>query len=179
MIFGIALGSNLGDRLRHLQNAVQKIVEEVPHAQLRAAAPLYETDPVDCPPGSQDFLNTVVEIGADAEPLAMLHELRRIEVLLGRPRAHEHHAPRTVDLDLLYADDVVLNHPDLTLPHPRLQLRRFVLQPLAEIRPGLILPGQTRTVRELLTGLDSKESPLRLVARSWLPLECRLQPDHP
>jgi 2-amino-4-hydroxy-6-hydroxymethyldihydropteridine diphosphokinase len=82
--------------------------------------------------------------------------------------AHEHHAPRTVDLDLLYADGVAMGHPELTLPHPRLHRRRFVLQPLADIRPELVLPGQTRDVAALLAALDSTEPPLRLVMRDWV-----------
>jgi 2-amino-4-hydroxy-6-hydroxymethyldihydropteridine diphosphokinase len=168
MNFGIALGSNLGDRLRNLQAAMQEIMRVTPRTQLRAVAPLYETDPVDCPAGSQTFLNTVVEIDAHVAPLVLLQELRRIEVLAGRPSIHEHHAPRTLDLDLLYADNMVLSHPDLTLPHPRLHERRFVLQPLADIRPALILPGQTESVLGLLNGLDSPEPPLRLLAREWL-----------
>jgi len=168
MNFGIALGSNLGDRLANLRSAVELILRAIPGGKLRAAAPLYETDPVDCPAKSQTFLNTVVEVAVDLEPLDMLQELRRIETVLGRPGTHEHHAPRTIDLDLLYADGLVLSHPDLTLPHPRLHQRRFVLQPLADIRPGLILPGQTQEVAGLLAALDSPEPPLRLVTRAWL-----------
>lgn len=169
MNFGIALGSNLGDRLHHLQAAVQMILRTVAGAQLRAAAPVYETDPVDCPEGSGSFYNTVIEISADVEPLALLREMRLIESRLGRPQEHGHHTPRTVDLDILYADDVVMNHPELTLPHPRLHERRFVLQPLADIRPDLVLPGQTKSVAVLLASLDSPEPPLRLVTREWLP----------
>jgi 2-amino-4-hydroxy-6-hydroxymethyldihydropteridine diphosphokinase len=69
---------------------------------------------------------------------------------------------------MLYADDLVLIHPELTLPHPRLHERRFVLQPLADIRPDLILPGQTKSVGDLLASLDSPEPPLRLVSRDWV-----------
>jgi 2-amino-4-hydroxy-6-hydroxymethyldihydropteridine diphosphokinase len=168
MNFGIALGSNLGDRLQYLQSAVEMILKGVRGAQLRAAAPIYETDPVDCPEGAGSFYNTVIEIAADTEPLALLGELRRIESWLGRPQEHGHHAPRTVDLDVLYADGLVLNLPELTLPHPRLHERRFVLQPLADIRPDLVLPGQTRSVAALLASLDSAEAPLRVVAREWV-----------
>lgn len=169
MNFGIALGSNLGDRLGHLRAAVREILRATHRTQLDAVAPLYETEPVDCPAGSQSFFNTVIEISAVLEPLTLLHELRRIESLLGRPNLHEHHAPRTVDLDLLYAGDVAMQHPELTLPHPRLTQRRFVLQPLADIRPDLVLPGQTQDIATLLAQLVSPEPPLRLVERDWLP----------
>ena len=165
---GIALGSNLGDRLHHLRAAMHQILRVTPRTRLIAAAPLYESEPVDCPEGSLWFFNTVVEITTDLGPLALLHELRRIEAVLGRPNLHGHHAPRTVDLDLLYVDDVVMQHPELILPHPRLAQRRFELQPLADIRPGLVLPGQSHHVAALLAELDSPEPPLRLVEREWL-----------
>jgi 2-amino-4-hydroxy-6-hydroxymethyldihydropteridine diphosphokinase len=168
MNFGIALGSNVGDRLQHLQSAVEMMLKGVRGAQLRAAAPVYETDPVDCPEGSGSFYNTVIEVAADFEPLALLRELRLIESRLGRPQEHGHHAPRTVDLDLLYGDGLVLRLPELTLPHPRLHQRRFVLQPLADIRPNLNLPGQTKSVAALLASLDSAEAPLRVVSREWV-----------
>jgi 2-amino-4-hydroxy-6-hydroxymethyldihydropteridine diphosphokinase len=170
MTYGIALGSNLGDRLGHLQAAMRELARANARIRIVSAAPVYETDPVDCPEGSQNFLNTVVEVTAGLEPLEMLETLHRVEARLGRPADHGHHAPRTVDLDLLYADDLALKHPKLTLPHPRLHLRRFVLQPLADIRPGLILPGQTQNVASLLATLDSPEPPLRLVTRDWLPV---------
>lgn len=170
MIYGIALGSNLGDRLQHLQDAVRLLREVHPTMRLHAAAPVYETDPVDCPEGSQSFLNTVVEMECDLAPLELLREMRGIEVKLGRPSEHRHHAPRTVDLDMLYADDQTLAHPDLTLPHPRMTLRRFVLQPLADIRPGMVLPipGGSRTIAEHLESLQSDEPPLRVVQRDWV-----------
>ena len=134
---------------------------------------------MDCPEGAGSFYNTVIEIAADMEPLALLQELRRIESRLGRPNVHEHHASRTVDLDVLYgsglvlnhpehADGLVLNHTELILPHPRLHERRFVLQPLADIRPDLILPGHTKSVAVLLATLDSPEPPLRMVSRDWI-----------
>lgn len=168
MTFGIALGSNLGDRLQHLRDAAHHLLHSPPSMRLIAAAPLYETDPVDCPPDSQAFYNTVAIVESDLEPIEMLRKLRAIEVVLGRPSEHGHHAPRTVDLDLLFADDAVLHHPDLILPHPRLHLRRFVLQPLAEVQPDRILPGQAQSVAELLSSLDSPEPPLRPVTREWI-----------
>jgi 2-amino-4-hydroxy-6-hydroxymethyldihydropteridine diphosphokinase len=169
MIYGIALGSNLGDRMHHLQEAVRLLRMVHPTLILRAAAPVYETDPVDCPEGSQPFYNTVIEVGCDLAPLDLLREMRAIEVKLGRPAAHGHHAPRTVDLDMLYAGDTVLEHPDLILPHPRMTLRRFVLQPLADIRPQLVLPGDARRIAQHLDALQSNEPPLRIAQRDWLP----------
>ena len=166
MIYGIALGSNLGDRLGNLRDAVRRLVEA--KVRLLVAAPIYESEPVDCPAESQNFYNTVIEIETEMVPLELLKILRAIEVELGRLEKREHHEPRTVDLDVLYAGCEVMQHRELTLPHPRMTVRRFVLQPLADIRPDLILPGQVKTVAELLQKLVSDVSPLKLVANDWL-----------
>lgn len=167
MRYGIALGSNLGDRLHHLQAAMELLLLKATDTRLLAAAPVYETDPVDCPPGSQPFLNTVVEVECAQGPLALLRVMRAIEETLGRPNEHAYHAPRTVDLDLLYAEGVVMRHPELELPHPRLFERRFVLQPLADIRPALVLPESSKTVQEHLLALGGDEPLLRVVATTW------------
>ena len=150
---GIALGSNIGDRLGHL-NAGKAAIEKL---HTGSAAPLlssiYETEPVGCAPGTAPYLNAVMEIEYDGEPLALFHALQQIERAAGRPTAHARNAPRTLDLDLLYAGNIILDTSELTLPHPRLATRRFVLQPLADIRPELMLPGTQKTVAELLAGL--------------------------
>lgn len=153
MIFGIALGSNLGDRAENIQRGIKLLLERVPGVKLNASAPVYETEPVDCAPGTQAFLNTVIEIEADCLPHDLHAHLKAVESALGRPEHRERHSPRTLDLDLLYADDLVSDDPVLILPHPRLHLRRFVLQPLADIRPDLILPGLSHSVSALLAQL--------------------------
>lgn len=155
MIFGIALGSNLGDRAANIQRGIDLLLARVPGIQLNASAPVYETEPVDCAPGTQAFLNTVIEVSADRTPQELHTHLKAIEQALGRPELHERNSPRTLDLDLLYADDVISDDPLLILPHPRMHLRRFVLEPLADIRPDLVLPGQQRSVAELLAGLPA------------------------
>jgi len=153
MHFGIALGSNLGDRAENIQRGIELLMDRVPGIQLDASAPVYETEPVDCAPGTQAFLNTVIEVEADCLPHELHAHLKAIEQMLGRPEQRERNSPRTLDLDLLYADDVVSDDPELILPHPRMHLRRFVLEPLADIRPELMIPGQKVTVAELLAGL--------------------------
>ncbi len=150
MIFGIALGSNLGDRAENMRHGIELLLERVPGVKLNASAPVYETEPVDCEPGTQSFLNTVIEIEADCTPRELHAHLKAVESALGRPEQRERNSPRTLDLDLLYADAVISDDPELILPHPRLHLRRFVLQPLADIRPDLVLPGQQHSVAELL-----------------------------
>ena len=114
------------------------------------SSPIYQTDPLGCESGAGKFLNAVVEFGYDGEPFDLLRELRRIETELGRPPEHPRNVSREIDIDLLYVGDVKIDTKELQLPHPRIHEREFVLRPLADIRPALVLPGQTRTVRELL-----------------------------
>ena len=154
MNFGIALGSNLGDRAANIQRGIDLLLARVPGIRLNASAPVYETEPVDCAPGTQAFLNTVIEVSAGCPPHELHTHLQAIEQALGRPEQRERNSPRTLDLDLLYADDVISDDPNLTLPHPRMHLRRFVLEPLADIRPELILPGQQVSVAELQAHLE-------------------------
>ncbi len=155
MTFGIALGSNLGDRAENLHRGVVRLRECLPSAQI-TSAPIYETAPIDCAPGTQSFLNTVIELEADISPQDLHAHLKAIEQALGRPDQRERNSPRTLDLDILYAGDLILNDEALTIPHPRLHLRRFVLQPLADIRPQLILPNQTATIAQLLAQLPEE-----------------------
>jgi 2-amino-4-hydroxy-6-hydroxymethyldihydropteridine diphosphokinase len=157
---GIALGSNLGDRLNNLRTARKAIVERMGNPGLASA--IYETDPVDCERGAQKFLNAVLEIDVADEPLVLLEKLKRIEVDLGRPGKHARNTSRKIDIDLLYLGDREINHEGLRLPHPRMHSRRFVLQPLADIRPDLVLPGQSKTVRELFALSDDSAKVVRL-----------------
>jgi len=150
---GIAFGSNLGDRLEHLRQARACLLASRLIAPPILTSRVYLTSPVDCPPGSDSFLNAVLEAELTGEPEALLRDLRACEVGLGRSGRSGYNAPRTIDLDLLYAGDVEMRADGLVLPHPRISQRRFVLAPLAEIRPGLILPGQSKTVEELLAML--------------------------
>lgn len=144
---GISLGSNLGDRLAHLREAIDRLgpVREGGHL-LRS--PVYETEPVDCPPGSGSFYNAVVEIESSLAPLELLAFAQSIERALGRPEVRGRNAPRTIDLDLLYCDQLVLDEPGLVLPHPRMMQRAFVVLPLAAIRPDLVTP-------EVMESLDT------------------------
>ena len=151
----VALGSNLGDRLENLRAARRAILglSNVKPPILSSA--IYETDPVDCEPGANKFLNAVIEFDYDRDPPSLLEELIRIEKALGRKRDHPKNVSRTIDIDMLYYDQRIIADERLQLPHPRLHLRKFVLQPLADIRPGLILPGQTQTVDELAAKVEN------------------------
>jgi 2-amino-4-hydroxy-6-hydroxymethyldihydropteridine diphosphokinase len=151
---GIALGSNLGDRHGNLQAALDALRIIATPDQPILTAPLYQTKPLFCPPGSPDFLNTVVEISFDGTALELLEETQAAEIRMGRVRGAQRNTPRVIDIDLLYFGDQVIETEALILPHPRLHERRFVLQPLADIRPDLVLPGHTQSIREMLAGLD-------------------------
>ena len=143
----VALGSNLGNRLDNLRVARQQLCELTDIQPPVLASAIYETDPVDCEPGAPKFLNAVVEFGYDGDPLQLLKELKSVEDALGRPREHARNVSRKIDIDLLYIGETEINEGELVLPHPRMHLRKFVLQPLADIRPELILPRQAKTVR--------------------------------
>ncbi len=150
---GIALGSNLGDRAANLEAARVRLREISTSGEPFLQASDYQTEPLNCPPGSPVFCNSVVEISWDGDPSALLEITQSIERDLGRTRAPERNAPRVIDVDLLYFGDQTVATENLELPHPRLTERRFVLEPLSEIRPDLILPGQSRAISELLTKL--------------------------
>ncbi len=157
----IALGSNLGERAANLQAACALLP---PH---RSSA-VYETDPVDCPPDSLPFLNAVVAVEW-AGTAQELHKITKgIEAKLGRPTNRSRNAPRLIDLDLLTFGPEIIATTELQIPHPRLHQRRFVLQPLADLSPDLILPGFTHNIASLLAHLDSPEPPLRQFSSSCL-----------
>ena len=163
---GIALGSNLNDRLKMLREARDRIlITDGVHAPVLRSG-IYETSPVNCESDAGTFYNAVIEIGFESSPDALLTHLRQIELALGRERDHRRNVSRTIDLDLLYFDDLRRNEPNLQLPHPRIADRAFVLRPLADIAPDLRLPGQTATVRELLGNVRSDEL-VKFVTKEW------------
>jgi 2-amino-4-hydroxy-6-hydroxymethyldihydropteridine diphosphokinase len=118
---------------------------------------IYETSPVGGEPGTRPYLNAVIQIDTALAPNVLLNRLHEIESEMGRPPARPRNAPRTIDLDILYAGALMLRDPEVTVPHPRLVQRGFVLAPLAEIVPGLVLPGQSKSVAQLLNELRSSE----------------------
>jgi 2-amino-4-hydroxy-6-hydroxymethyldihydropteridine diphosphokinase len=104
----------------------------------------------------------VIEINFSGLPVALLDRLLEIEKTMGRPSKRPRNSPRTIDLDVLYAGNLVLNNPEIIIPHPRLHQRRFVLTPLAEIAPELVLPGHMNTVKSLLADLQDPSTVTRL-----------------
>jgi 2-amino-4-hydroxy-6-hydroxymethyldihydropteridine diphosphokinase len=164
---GLSLGSNLGDRLANLRAARARIAA-LPGVRIAAAAPVYETEPVGVKPEHRhlSFLNTVLVLDANL-PVEDLHlALAAIESDLGRVREGDRYAPRRIDIDVLYGGPAVRPDAELTLPHPRWSARRFVVQPLADVRPDLVLPGAAASVREVLASLPPAES-VALFATDW------------
>lgn len=134
----IALGANLGDAKRSVHEAVDKI-SALPQTRLIARSSLYRSAPVEA--SGPDFINAVVAVATRLEPLDLLSRLQAIELDHGRERPYRN-APRTLDLDLLLYGDRSFASPTLTVPHPRLHQRAFVLLPLAELAPEIEVPGQ-------------------------------------
>lgn len=154
----IGFGSNVGDRVDFCDRAVT-LLSLLPHSRLSGVSLLYETEPVQdgAHPGDGWFLNGVVQLETELTPQSLLSVLREIEQALGRDES-DRAGPRTIDLDLLFYGDRVIDEPGLTVPHPRLHQRRFVLIPLNELDPLLVHPTMGQTVSRLLADVtDSSD----------------------
>lgn len=168
----IGVGSNLGDRMSYITEAAHCLLD-APGVRAVRSAPVYETRPVG-PAGPDNFLNTVFAIDVCLSPQQLLRILHQIEVLLGRPRAPQgggagsRTGARTIDLDILFFDDLVFQSDELTVPHPNLQSREFVLRPLNDLDPDLAHPELGITVREMLAALTPSEQILGVVADTLL-----------
>ena len=156
----IALGANLGDRLATLRLVVERLNEL---GSVEAASSVYETEPV----GFADqpsYLNAVVRLRTVLEPAALMAALLEIEAEFGRVRTFAN-APRPLDLDLLLYDELTLESTTVTVPHPRLHERAFVLAPMAELAPDLVVPRVGQSVAALLADLDDSQGVQRLDER--------------
>ena len=173
----IALGSNLGDRWETLSAAVRRLQTE-PGLRLIASSEKYETAPVDCPPGSGAFLNSVVAVETARSPEDLLELLMRIEREFGRARS-EPNSPRTLDLDILLYGDCIIDTPDLVIPHPRMHQRAFVLFPLAELHSSVereaVHPIIGKTAHELLKPFLADTANLEHLPRMYFEPPRRLQ----
>lgn len=146
----LALGSNLGDRLANLKQAIAALS---PQMEVKAKSRVYETPPwgyTDQPA----FLNQVLKGNTYLEPEPLLKHLKRLEVALGRVPSFQN-GPRLIDIDILFYNELVRDTPPLILPHPRLQERGFVLMPLNDIAPDLVHPTLKKTVHEMLASCDT------------------------
>jgi 2-amino-4-hydroxy-6-hydroxymethyldihydropteridine diphosphokinase len=150
----LSLGSNQGDRLAWLKQAGLELLA-LPDTCCVAISPVYETAPVGVPAefAEHHFLNCVVIVETALAPDAFSDAIHAVEDQLGRARGAAPNLPRTIDIDIIALGSLQLSSPTLTLPHPRARERRFVLQPLADLRPDFVFPGDTQTVSELLRAL--------------------------
>ena len=146
----LGLGANLQDPAAQVRRALDELAS-LPQTRLLARSPLYKSPPLG-PAGQPDYINAVAVLATHLDPFALLTELRAIELRHGRQRDGSRWGPRTLDLDILLYGDRVLDTPELTLPHPGLHERAFVLYPLSDVAPELEVPGRgsVRALRERL-----------------------------
>jgi 2-amino-4-hydroxy-6-hydroxymethyldihydropteridine diphosphokinase len=158
----IGYGSNVGNRLDFCDRAIT-LLSLLPHSEVTAVSPLYETQPVmdHAHPGEGWFLNGVVELHTDVTPHSLMLVCREIERSLGRDE-DDRKGPRTLDLDILFYGQCIMDGADLVVPHPRLHQRRFVLAPMADLDPSWTHPVLHRTVAELLHELTDASVVTRL-----------------
>ncbi len=157
MEIALSLGTNMGDRLANLREACARI-EVLPDTRVVARSRIYETAPVGVKPQYQDmaYLNAVLVVETQLPVETVSDRIHAIEAEMGRVRGDDRFAPRPIDIDILYAGREIRDDDSLTLPHPRWADRRFVLQPLADVRPGMVLPGYTQRVIDLLANLGGE-----------------------
>ena len=148
----VALGSNLGDRLEHLRAAVNAL-EALPTTHVKASSRIFETEPVGGPDQQGAYLNAVVQLETRLKPQTLLERLLEIERSRGRVRITRW-GPRTLDLDVLLYGTQIIHEDHLTVPHPRLHERAFVLEPLHDLAPDLEVPGLGVTVAALREQVD-------------------------
>ena len=149
----LSLGSNLGDRLASLQGAVEAIAD-TPDVWVTAVSPVYETEPVGCPPGSDNFLNAVLLIDTTLAANRLMDRALAIEDAFDRERSEVANAPRTLDVDLIVVGDRRSDDDHLQLPHPRAAERAFVLKPWFDLEPDAVLPD-LGPIAELLAALGT------------------------
>lgn len=168
MEIGLSLGSNLNHRLENLREATNRI-GSLPGTRVLAKAPVYETEPVGVKQeyATLHYLNTVVIIETDMALADLSNAIHQIEADMGRIRTEDRNAPRAIDIDVLYAGEIERADGILDLPHPRWAQRRFVVQPLADVRPHLRLPGEPRRVSEILKSLPATNIALYRGEQQW------------
>jgi 2-amino-4-hydroxy-6-hydroxymethyldihydropteridine diphosphokinase len=152
VLAGVGLGANLGDARETLDAAI-KALAALPETTLRAVSSIYRSAPIDS--SGPDYLNAVALLDTRLAPQALLAELQCIELAHGRERPY-YNAPRTLDLDLLFHGEQRMATPTLTLPHPRMHERAFVLRPLAELAPALLIPGRGQVAELVATVADQR-----------------------
>lgn len=169
MEIGLSLGANLGNRLLQLQTAKKRIIAQK-GVSFVAQSPVYETEPVEVLPADCElhFLNAVIIIETALPIPELIARFQSVEHELGRRPTRKSNASRLMDIDIIYADNSRIELEDVIVPHPRWFKRRFVVQPLSDVRPDLVIPGQTGTVVEVLLNLSDKHRVILSVsANEW------------
>jgi 2-amino-4-hydroxy-6-hydroxymethyldihydropteridine diphosphokinase len=146
----LSLGSNLGNRSSNLKAAISSLA---PQMEVKARSKVYETPPWGYAE-QENFLNQVLKVSTYLEPLPLLKHIKRLEVALGR-KATFKYGPRVIDIDILFYDQLVLETPSLTIPHPHVQERGFVLLPMMDIAPDLVHPLNGKSIREMMVQCDT------------------------
>ncbi len=164
---GLSLGCNLEDQVASLR-AAREAIAGLSEVSLLASAPLYGTDPVGVPEefAHIPFTNTILIIGTSLDAHKLFNRLQKIETALGRKQSLRRNTPRLIDIDLIYYNGQTIRSGGLVVPHPRWTKRRFVLQPLADVRGDLVLPGHDRRVRDILAALPPGQD-IRPVMTQW------------
>jgi len=167
MEIGFSLGSNLYNRKRLLMQA-KNLLLSAPRTRYVDQSPIYETTPVDVKPEYQNmaYLNSVVIVDSDLPLESWLSYIGKIEKNLGRERTEDRNAPRPIDIDIIYAGDQIIDSGGLEVPHPRWAERRFVVQPLNDLRPNMILPEMKKPVSVILNSLPQDKG-LSIYDERW------------
>ena len=160
----LSLGSNLGDKLENLKNAIAEISLN-DHIDISSCSNIYESKPM-YNLNQDDFLNMVIEIETNFRPLELLKYIKDIEILLGRTLDQKHNCPRVIDIDILDYKNQLFNTPELIIPHPKLFERMFVLKPWSEISPDYVI-NKGKTVKDLMLLLDSNNNYVKFCCKKY------------
>jgi len=153
-VYYLSLGSNRGDRTANIKNAINFLHET---GDILKISSIYETEPVGMAPGTAFFYNLAAGFQTSLLPHELLEEIKQFEKQMGRDIANSHNQPRAIDIDILLAGDRVVNTENLVIPHKQMHQRAFVLVPLNEIAPHVVHPVLNKSVREILSGLQSTD----------------------
>jgi len=160
----LSLGSNLGDKLENLNNAITKISLNE-HIKISLCSNIYQSKPM-YNLNQDDFLNMVIEIKTNFRPIELMKYIKDIEILLGRSSDQKHNYPRVIDIDILDYENQFFNTPELTIPHPKLFERMFVLKPWSEISPDYVI-NNGKTIKDLMLLLDSNNNYVKFYCKKY------------